>query len=415
MAKVVKPLTNTEIVQAKPKDKEYNLSDGDGLILRIKPTGSKLWLFNYYHPYTKKRSNLSIGAFPDVSLAQARKKRLEARTLLADDIDPKEHRDSVQRAIEQEHLNTLLKVANDWFSVKKTKITPDYADDIWRSLNNHIFPKLGNFPISKLTATSTIDVLKPIAAKGSLETVRRLCQRLNEVMTYAVNTGVIYSNPLSGIGHAFEAPKKQFMATLKPEELPGLMKALNTASIKIVTRCLIEWQLHTMVRPSEAAGAKWNEIDFNEQIWVIPAERMKMKREHIVPLSNQSMNLLETLKPISAHREYIFPADRNPKTHANAQTANMAIKRMGYAGKLVSHGLRALASTILNEQGFDADLIEAALAHVDKNEVRRAYNRADYLERRKPLMNWWSEYIENAATGNMSVAGGVKTLRLVNS
>ncbi|QBF81958.1 DUF4102 domain-containing protein [Shewanella maritima] len=414
MAKIVKPLTNTEIAQAKPRAKEYNLTDGDGLILRVKPNGSKLWLFNYYHPYTKKRKNLGLGTYPEISLAQARQSRLDARKLVAANIDPKEHRDTVQKAAEQEQLNTLEKVANDWFLIKKTKVTNDYATSLWRSLENHLFPRLGKYPISKLTATSTIEVLKPIAAKGSLETVRRLCQRLNEIMIYAVNTGVIFSNPLSGISHAFEAPKKQLMATIRPDELPELMQALNTASIKLVTRFLIEWQLHTMVRPNEAAGAKWSEIDFDNKLWTVPPARMKMKREHIVPLSDQVLSLLEALKPISGHREHIFPADRDPKSHANSQTANMALKRMGYGGKLVSHGLRALASTTLNEQGFDPDLIEASLAHVDKNDVRRAYNRADYLERRKPIMAWWSEYIEQAASGSNSLAGGYKGLRVVN-
>lgn len=415
MAKIVKPLTNTEVLQAKPKAKEYNLSDGHGLMLRVKTNGSKLWLFNYTQPYTKRRKNLSFGIFPEVTLAVARQKRLQARELLANNTDPKEHRDNLQKSIEQEHQNTLIKIATHWFEIKKTKVTNDYGIDLWRSLENHIFPKLGDYPFSKLTAPSVIEVLKPIAAKGSLETVKRLCQRLNEIATYAVNTGVIFSNPLSGISHAFEAPKKQLMATIKPEELSDLMKALNTASIKLITRYLIEWQLHTMVRPSEAAGAKWDEIDLKAKIWIIPAERMKMKKEHIVPLSDQVLNLLETLKSISGHREFLFPADRNPKSHANAQTANMALKRMGYGGRLVSHGLRALASTTLNEQAFDADLIEAALAHVDKNEVRRAYNRADYLERRRPLMSWWSEYIEQAATGNMSLTSNIKNLRVINN
>ena len=415
MAKIVKPLTHTEITQAKPKEKEYNLSDGDGLILRVKPNGSKLWIFNYYHPYTKKRKNLSLGIFPDITLAEARQHRLEARSLVASNIDPKEHRDNIQKVIEQEHLNTLKKVASDWFEIKKTKVSSDYAIDIWRSLNNHIFPHLGQYPIGKLTATNTIETLKPIAAKGSLETVRRLCQRINEIMIFAVNTGIIFSNPLSGINHAFETPKKQLMATLKPNELPELMAALNTASIKIVTRYLIEWQLHTMVRPSEAAGTKWSEIDLDNKVWVVPAERMKMKREHTIPLSKQAFMLLKKLQPISSHREYLFPADRNPRTHANSQTANMALKRMGFGGKLVSHGMRALASTILNEQGFDPDLIEAALAHVDKDEVRRAYNRAEYIERRRPIMTWWSEHIEKAATGSITLANGIKGLRIVSN
>ena len=229
-------------------------------------------------------------------------------------------------------------------------------------------------------------------------------------MTYAANTGLIDSNTLTGINQAFEAPKTTNMPTLKPEELPELMKAINTASIKIVTRILIQWQLHTMVRPSEAAGAKWSEIDFEKRLWSIPAERMKKKRDHLVPLTNEMFNLLKTIKPISGHREFIFPADRNPKKHTNNETANMALKRMGFKNRLVSHGLRALASTTLNEQGFDGDVIEAALAHVDKNEVRRAYNRAEYLERRRVMMSWWSEHIEQSQTGKFNKSKKLKVV-----
>lgn len=170
-----------------------------------------------------------------------------------------------------------------------------------------------------------------------------------------------------------------------------------------------------MTRPAEAAKAKWQEIDFENNVWVIPAERMKMGRPHTIPLTPQTLSLLELLKPISGHREYLFPSHRNNHSHANTQSANMALKRIGFAGELVSHGLRALASTALNEQGFDPDVIESALAHVDKNEVRRAYNRAEYLERRRKLMCWWSEHIENAATGNVSLSNTKQSLRLINN
>ena len=223
-------------------------------------------------------------------------------------------------------------------------------------------------------------------------------------MFYAVNAGVIDNNPLTKISEVFQAPTKQNMPTLSPEQLPALMKAITNASIKRTTRCLIEWQLHTMSRPGEAAGARWDEIDAEKALWTIPGERMKKGKEHIVPLSPQSLGLLEAMKPISGHREFVFPSDRSPRKPAHSSTANMALKRMGFAGILVSHGLRALASTTLNEQDFDPDVIEAALSHVDKNEVRRAYNRAQYLEKRRKLMNWWSEHIQAAATGNMSMA-----------
>ncbi|GAC22515.1 integrase [Paraglaciecola mesophila KMM 241] len=414
MAKLTKPLTNTEVSQAKPKDKEYNLSDGQGLSLRVKPNGTKTWLFNYYHPHTNKRSNISFGTFPTVSLKQARNNRDESRSLLTRDIDPKSFRENAKRQAQQEHNNTLEHVAADWFAVKKPSLTPAYADDVIRSLEKHVFPSMGKTPILMVNAVDAIRVLKPLAAAGSLETVKRLCQRLNEVMTFAVNTGVVNHNPLAGIGKAFEAPSKTNMPTLKPDDLPVLMKALNTASIKIVTRCLIEWQLHTMVRPGEAAGTRWDEIDFAKRLWTIPPARMKKKREHVVPLTEQAIQLLMLIKPISGHREFVFPGDRNPRSHVNESTANMALKRMGFNKKLVAHGLRSLASTTLNEQGHDPDVIESALAHVDKNSVRSAYNRADYLKRREKLMCWWSDHIEQAATGNMSLANAKQTLRLVN-
>jgi integrase len=412
MARTTKPLTNTEVKQAKPKEKVYTLSDGGGLQLRVKPNGSKLWLFDYFKPYTKKRTSLSFGPYPALSIADARNKREDARALLAKDIDPKDHRDETNRLIEEAHNNTLEHIAAQWLEVKKSKVSANHALDTWRSLEGHIFPNLGKVPIHKITAVKAIDTIKPIAAKGHLETVKRLCQRLNEIMVYAANTGLITANPLSGIGKAFQTPVKQHLPTLKPEQLPTLMTALSMASIKITTRCLIEWQLHTMVRPSEAASTRWDEIDFENAFWNIPAERMKKKKPHIVPLSSQSLELLNLMKPISSRSDYVFPSDRNLRTHTNAQTTNMALKRMGFEKQLVAHGLRALASTTLNEQGFDGDIIESALAHIGDNEVRNAYNRSEYIKRRIPMMNWWSEHIEKAANGNMSLSGK-KSLNLV--
>ena len=182
------------------------------------------------------------------------------------------------------------------------------------------------------------------------------------------------------------------------------MLAIANASIKKTTRCLIEWQLHTMTRPAEAATTCWADIDFEKKTWTIPAERMKKRRVHVIPLTEPALALLKTIKPYSGHREFVFPADRNPRTHCNSQTANMALKRMGFEGRLVSHGMRSMASTTLNEHGWDAELIEVALAHVDKDEVRSAYNRAEYIERRRSMMEWWSNHIDKAATGSLSMA-----------
>ncbi|QIA64019.1 tyrosine-type recombinase/integrase [Vibrio astriarenae] len=401
MARITKPLTNTEIKQAKAQEKQYTLSDGGGLFLRVRPNNSKNWLLSYYHPLTKKRLVIGFGMYPAVTLQEARVKRDDAKSLLAKGIDPKSHRDQALSQAIHSNNNSLASIADKWFLVKKTKVTDSYADDIWRSLELHVFPTLGAIPINEIEAPRVIEKLEPLAAKGSLETVKRVCQRLNEIMVFAVNTGVIHSNPLQGIKAAFASPKKTHMPTLAPNELPKLMKALSTASIKTTTRCLIHWQLHTMVRPNEAAGARWEEIDYDNNLWTLPAERMKKGKAHVVPLTNSTLELLQIMKPISGHLEFIFPADRSNDAHINSQTANAAIKRMGFAGVLVAHGLRSIASTTLNEQGFSPDIIEAALAHVDRNEVRRAYNRAKYIRERRNLMEWWSEYILEASNNNI--------------
>ncbi|MCD3726760.1 tyrosine-type recombinase/integrase, partial [Escherichia coli] len=245
----------------------------------------------------------------------------------------------------------------------------------------------------KIKARTLIEALESVKARGALETVRRLVQRINEIMIYAVNTGLIDANPASGVGMAFEKPKKKNMPTLRPEELPNLMHSLTMSNLSVSTRCLIEWQLLTLVRPSEASGTQWAEIDLDAKLWIIPAERMKAKREHIVPLSPQALDILNIMKPISAHRTHVFPSRSDPLKPMNSQTANAALKRIGFAGKLVAHGLRSIASTALNERGYNPDVIEAALAHSDKNEVRRAYNRSVYLEKRKQLMNDWGQIV----------------------
>ena len=413
MANTTRPLTNTEIKQAKPRKKEYSLADGKGLYLRIKPNRTKLWIFNYSRPYTKKRANLSLGLYPDLSLAEARAEAQKYKGLLAKDIDPKDYRIEQARKNNKAHSNTFEHIARKWLRLKESKVSKSYYKKISSRLKLHIFPNLGKLPIHKVNAVETIEIIEPLAKQGKLETITNICGWINEIMVYAVNTGLIHANPLTGIRKAFNSPKAVNLPTLKPTQLPELMATLNRANIKLVTRCLIEWQLHTMVRPGEAAGTRWDEINIKRAEWVIPAERMKQRKSHTIPLSPQVLNLLDIVKPLSGHREFVFPADRNPRKPANSQTANMALKRMGFKGKLVSHGLRALASTTLNEQGFDPDIIEAALAHVDQNAIRAAYNRAEYLERRRAMNNWWSDRIERASMGNLSLSGSKKHLQAV--
>ena len=404
MARQTKPLSNTEVKNAKTIDHTLILYDGDGLELQVTPKGSKLWRFRYYKPFTRKRAMISLGSYPSVSLSEARRLREDARVLLGKDIDPLEYKKTEYLLQKSATESTFEKVASEWFKTKESAgLATHTLNDIWRSLSKYVFPHIGSLPVANITALQFIGALQPTHAAGRLETVKRLSQRINEVMDYALNSGLITVNPAARIGRTFHKPKVKHRPALSPEQLPLLMKTLAFASIRRQTRCLIEWQLLTMTRPAEAAMTRWDEVDFETKEWRIPAGRMKMKREHIVPLSQEALAILEVMRPISKHRDYVFPGYRNPLEAMNSQTANMALKRMGFKGLLVAHGMRAMASTVLNEKGFPADVIEAALAHIDTNEVRRAYNRTQYLEQRREMMGWWGKYVDSASYSKTSV------------
>ncbi|PKH04577.1 integrase [Psychromonas sp. MB-3u-54] len=411
MAKTT-PLTDTQIKKAKPQEKEYHLYDGNGLALRVKPTGSKLWLFNYYRPISRKRSNLSLGKYPDLSLAKARAKTVAARELLADGIDPKEHRDGGLKAKQAILKHSFEMVANDWLKLKASEVKEGTYKTISNTLINHIFPAIGKQPITAITAPQVITALRPIEAKGNLEVIARVCQYLNQIMRYAVNHGIIHSNSLAGIKEVFMANKATNNPHIKPEQLPELLNAITTANIKKVTRWLILWQMHTMTRPAETALAQWSEIDLDNNLWTIRAERMKTGVEHKIPLTEQTLAILDAIKPLSGNSPYIFPADRDPNSHANKASANMALKRLGYQGKQTAHGLRGLARTMLSDQGFSYEASEACLSHKVGNSVSQSYNHSTYLNQRIKIMQWWSTHIEEATYGRFNMTN-TKILKVV--
>lgn len=378
-----KPLSITEINAARSRKKPLIFYDGDGLELLIRPTGIKLWRFRYYRPGSNKRTIMSFGAYPEVSLADARVRRQGAHTLLAKNIDPQLYKQTQ----EAKHAHTFYVVAKDWYEMKTSQpLAANTTKDIWRSMEKYVFPGIGDLPVSMLTTQQFVTLLQPLKTRGKLETLKRVLQRINEVMDFAANSGLIDINPAQNVRKAFPVPVKKHMPSVMPDQLPGLMQALAAASIDRQTRLLVEWQLLTATRPAEASNTRWNEIDLAGRTWCIPAGRMKMKRSHIIPLSSQTLAVLNVMKKISGHRTHVFPGLRNPNTAMNSQSANMALRRMGYKGVLVSHGLRAIFSTAANEAGFDPDVIETALAHVSGNEVHRAYNRSNYLEKRIILM-----------------------------
>ncbi|GCX74514.1 TPA: tyrosine-type recombinase/integrase [Citrobacter koseri] len=397
MPKVATKLTDTEIKKAKPAEKEFTLWDGDGLFLRIKPSGKKIWHLGYTVPLTKKRAKMSLGFYPYLTLAQARALRDEYLSLLAQGIDPQSHNEQKAQALKDATEHTFQTVAKKWLDekIKTSGISQDHAKDIWRSLERNIFPTLGDIPIKEIRPKMLKQHLDPIEQRGVLETLRRIISRLNEIFRYAATEELIEFNPADNLTQRFSKPKKQNMPALPPSELPRFIAALANASIRLETRQLIEWQLLTWVRPGEAVRARWTDIDEENRFWNIPAEFMKMKRPHKVPLSKESMRILESMKPISGHREWVFPSIKAPLSHMHEQTANAAIIRMGFGGELVAHGMRSIARTAAEEAGkFRIEVLEAALAHSKKDEIIAAYNRAEYLAERIELMQWWGDYVQ---------------------
>ncbi|EIR5325522.1 tyrosine-type recombinase/integrase, partial [Salmonella enterica] len=382
MPKVATKLTDTEIKKAKPTEKEFTLWDGDGLFLRIKPSGKKIWHLGYTVPLTKKRAKMSLGFYPYLTLAQARALRDEYLSLLAQGIDPQSHNEQKAQALKDATEHTFQTVAKKWLDekIKTSGISQDHAKDIWRSLERNIFPTLGDIPIKEIRPKMLKQHLDPIEQRGVLETLRRIISRLNEIFRYAATEELIEFNPADNLTQRFSKPKKQNMPALPPSELPRFIVALANASIRLETRLLIEWQLLTWVRPGEAVRARWTDIDEENRFWNIPAEFMKMKRPHKVPLSKEAMRILESMKPISGHREWVFPSIKAPLSHMHEQTANAAIIRMGFGGELVAHGMRSIARTAAEESSkFRTEVLEAALAHSKKDEIIAAYNRAEYL------------------------------------
>ncbi|EFR3568568.1 integrase arm-type DNA-binding domain-containing protein [Salmonella enterica] len=397
MPKVATKLTDTEIKKAKPTEKEFTLWDGDGLFLRIKPSGKKIWHLGYTVPLTKKRAKMSLGFYPYLTLAQARALRDEYLSLLAQGIDPQSHNEQKAQALKDATEHTFQTVAKKWLDekIKTSGISQDHAKDIWRSLERNIFPTLGDIPIKEIRPNMLKQHLDPIEQRGVLETLRRIISRLNEIFRYAATEELIEFNPADNLTQRFSKPKKQNMPALPPSELPRFIVALANASIRLETRLLIEWQLLTWVRPGEAVRARWTDIDEENRFWNIPAEFMKMKRPHKVPLSKEAMRILESMKPISGHREWVFPSIKAPLSHMHEQTANAAIIRMGFGGEMVAHGMRSIARTAAEESSkFRTEVLEAALAHSKKDEIIAAYNRAEYLAERAELMQWWSDYVQ---------------------
>lgn len=416
MPKIIRPLTDAEVRGAKAKERDFSLFDGGGLLLYVKTTGSKIWRLRYYQPYTRKRHTLTIGSYPEIRLQEARQKREEARLMLARGIDPNAVKRESAREAKEALSNTIRQVAFDWLELKREQgISPGTYRRLAMTVKNHIVEKFGRIPVSQITPRMVINSLQPVKAAGHLVQVAHIAQVLNRVMSFAVNTGLIDANPLTKISAAFPSPGKSNLPAIKSDELPDLLAEMRGVEADPIIHASLDWLMLTMTRPSEAIEARWDEINLEDRVWVIPAERMKMRREHIVPLSEQAIKVLSTIKIYSGGEGFLFPSPLNVRKPIARGTINKIFYKTKFKGRMVPHGFRSLASTTLNECGFNPDVIEAALAHGSGNRIRDIYNRTTYIEQRRVVMDWWGKYIDSARDGVTLQVDGYCGLQLVNN
>ena len=377
--------------------KERILNDGGGLNLRLTLSSTKhpnrYWFYRYTANGVKKK--IGLGIYPDVSLAEARRKCEEARANPNGFQLPK-----------QDAVPTLADAAITWFEHKKKTVSADYADDIWRSLELHLLPKLGTVRLDQLGPKDVLAALKALELEGKYETVRRICSRLRELGDHFGLLEVIDQNRFRLVYQLFQQPdRNRRLPAISVSDIPELLFKISRANCDFITLAQTEFALHVGLRPNECANARWEEFDLDSRCWTVPGERMKRAgkvsrgyaSDHKVPLSPQVLLLLKTLEGISGHREHVFPNRNNPRNPISSQKVNAFLKRIGYQGRLVAHGFRTLMSTYLNEQGESADVIEAALAHTPRNRVRAAYNRTTYYDARIKLMEKWSNHLDGCA------------------
>ncbi|AWC74831.1 integrase [Serratia marcescens] len=382
-------LTDIQIRRAKPQEKPYTLSDGLGLALLINPDGSKGWRFRYR--FNGKAKLMSFGSYSLVSLAEAREKRDVARKQVANDIDPVEERKAQKLAKQLSAENSFEAISREWHMNKADRWTVAYREEIMKTFEQDVFPFIGNRPISEIKPLELLEVLRRIEKRGALEKTRKVRQRCGEVFRYAIITGRAEYNPAPDLSIALAVPKQKNHPFLSAEELPYFVRDLEAYTGSIITKNATKIVMLTGVRTQEMRFATWDEVDLEKGIWEIPAERMKMRRPHIVPLSTQVIHLFEQLKPITGHYPYIFIGRNNRCKPISKESVSQVIELLGYKGRATGHGFRHTMSTILHEQGFDSDWIEMQLAHADKNSMRGIYNHANYIESRRQMMQWYSD------------------------
>jgi integrase len=392
-------LTDTQIKRIKPDTKPYKVSDGGGLFLWVTPSGGKIWRWTYRHEGRAKL--MTFGKYPDVPLSLARERHAEARKLLANGLDPMAQRKAVKTAEKAAIENSFQSIASLWMEHWQDGKSSRHVDYVKRRMKADILPCLGTRPIADIEAPELVAMTKAIEQRGARDIAKRALETVGQVFRYSIAHGYSKRNPASEIrpSDILKSTRKVNYARIDAKELPHLLRTLEVYQGTHVTRLAMKLMALTFVRTSELIGAKWSEFDLEAARWNIPAERMKMRTPHIVPLAGQALEVLDTLRTLSGQSEWLFPGDRSASKPMSNNTILKALERMGYKGRMTGHGFRGLASTILHEQGYAHEHIELQLAHAPRNAVSAAYNHALYLEPRSKMMQDWADFLERTQRG----------------
>lgn len=389
-------LTEVAVKRAKPTDKPYRLSDGGGMFLEVRPNGSKYWRMAYR--FGGKQKLLALGVYPDVGLKDARDRRDEARKLLAAGVDPGESKKAAK--IAKAGGDSFEAITREFMANKSSSWSASHHRHVRECFERDVFPWIGSTPIKELGPVEVLTMLRRITARGALETAARTRQFVGQAFRYAVATGRADRDPTGDLRGALPSPTKgHFSALTDPREVGEMLRALDRYSGTHVVRIALQLAPLVMVRPANLAQMEWSELDLDAGEWRIPAEKMKARAAHFVPLSKQAVALLREIYPLSGDGRYVFPSATNAEASMSRETLGASMRRLGLTDRQTAHGLRTTASTILHEQGFNSDVIERQLAHAERNKVKAAYCRAEFLPERRKMMQAWADYLDRLKHG----------------
>jgi len=391
------PLTDVAVKNAKPDTKPYRLKDERGLFLEVRPEGGKWWRFRF--SMSSRERLMSLGVYPDVSLKMARERRDEARRMIAQDIDPGEVR-KAEKCATAACEKTFERIAREWWAKFQPSWTDEHGLQILRRLELNVFPWIGSRPIKEITAPEVLTLARRIESRGALEMAHRTIQGCGQVFRYGIATGRCERNPAAYLRGALPPVKETHHPSITdPKLIAPLLRAMDSYQGSPITACALRLAPLVFVRPGELRHAEWAEIDVDAKEWRIPGHKMKMGEQHIVPLAKQAVVIIDELRPLTGHGKYLFPSMRTLERPMSENTVNGALRRLGYSkDELTGHGFRSMASTLLNEQGWGRDAIERQLAHAERDNIRAAYNYAEFLPERRKMMQAWADYLDGLRT-----------------